>query len=81
MNPIYRQYPIDEEEVLPLVAFLKSETERDEPDNKTAMINFLLYGIGGAVVLLVLFDVLWNKRFRGVREPMVRDSYHRASLR
>jgi hypothetical protein len=36
------------------------------------MINFLLFGIGGAVVLLVLFDLIWNKRFRAVREPMVK---------
>lgn len=76
MNPIFKKYPIDEEEVLPLVAFLKNETEKDEPENKTAMINFLLYGIGGAVVLLVIFDLLWNKRFRGVRQPMVEESYH-----
>ncbi len=77
MNPIFKEYPIDEEEVLPLVAFLKNETERDEPENATAMINFLLYGIGGAVVLLVLFDLLWNKRFRAVRQPMVSESYHK----
>ncbi len=76
MNPIFTKHPIDEEEVLPLVAFLKNETERDEPANVTAMINFMLYGIGGAVVLLVVFDLLWNRRFRGVRQPMVNESYH-----
>ncbi len=76
MNPIFKKYPIDEEEVLPLVAFLKNETEKDEPENATARINFLLYGIGGAVVLLVLFDLFWNNRFRGVRRPMVKESYH-----
>jgi mono/diheme cytochrome c family protein len=76
MNPIFKEYPIDEEEVLPLVAFLKDETEKDEPENSTAMINFLLYGIGGAAVLLVLFDLIWNRRFRAVRQPMVNESYH-----
>ena len=76
MNPVFKEYPIDEEEVLPLVAFLKNETEQDEPESTTAMINFLLYGIGGAVILLVVFDLLWNKRFRGVRQPMVEESYH-----
>ncbi|KAA3595922.1 MAG: cytochrome c [Calditrichaeota bacterium] len=72
MNPIYKKYPIDEEEILPLVAFLKNETEKDAPENTSAMINFLLFGIGGAVLLLVLFDLIWNKRFRAVREPMVK---------
>ncbi|MCC7431013.1 c-type cytochrome [bacterium] len=72
MSPIFKKHPIDEEEILPLVAFLKHETEIDKPENTSAMINFLLFGIGGAVVLLVLFDLIWNKRFRAVREPMVK---------
>jgi hypothetical protein len=75
MSPIYKNHPLDDEEILPLVAYLKNETERDAPENRTAMINFLLFGIGGAVVLLVLFDLLWNKRFRAVRDPLVSDSY------
>lgn len=72
MNPIFKNHPIDEEEILPLVAFLKNETEKDMPENTSAMINFLLLGLGGAIVLLVLFDLIWSKRFRAVREPMVR---------
>ncbi len=75
MQPVFAAHPLDEEEILPLVAFLKNETEQDLPENQTALINFLLIGIGGAVVLLVIFDLLWNKRFRAVRRPLVEESY------
>jgi len=75
MTPIFSKYPLDAEEILPLVAFLKNETELDKPEQSTAMINFLLFGLGGAVILLVLFDLIWNKRFRGVRKAMIEKTY------
>ena len=75
MNPIFQKYAIDGEEILPLVAFLKNETEQNNPENSTAMVNFLLFGIAGAVVLLVIFDLIWGKRFKAVRKPMVEESY------
>jgi len=76
MNPIFKKHPLDGEEILPLVAFLKNETEMDRPVNSTALVNFLLFGIAGTVALLVLFDFIWNKRLRAVRRPMVQESYH-----
>ncbi|MGD9899366.1 MAG: cytochrome c family protein [Calditrichaceae bacterium] len=71
MNPIFKTKPIADTEILPIVAFLKNETEMDKPLNTASMVNFLLFGIVGAVILLVVFDLLWNKRFRGVRKAMV----------
>ncbi len=75
MQPIFQKHPIDSEEILPLVAFLKNETEMDRPENSTALINFFLSGLAGAVILLVAFDLIWNHRFRGVRRPLIRESY------
>ncbi|MFQ5627178.1 MAG: c-type cytochrome [bacterium] len=75
MNPIFKKHPIDEEEILPIVAFLKNETEMDRPASATALVNFLLFGIVGAALLLVAFDFIWNKRFRAVRRPLIRESY------
>lgn len=74
MNPFFSKQPLDESEILPLVAFLKFETEQDKPESSAYMVNFLLMGIGGAVILLVIFDWLWNFRFRGVRKKMVQQS-------
>ncbi len=75
MSPIFSRHPLDGEEILPLVAFLKNEAEMDNPERTTAMINFLLFGIGGAVLLLVAFDFIWNRRFRGVRKELIEETY------
>jgi len=75
MNPIFQKYALDGEEILPIVAFLKNETEQNNPESSTAMVNFLLFGIAGAVVLLVIFDLIWGKRFKAVRKPMIEESY------
>ncbi|MBT4139639.1 MAG: cytochrome c [Candidatus Latescibacteria bacterium] len=75
MSPIFAKHPIDGEEILPLVAFLKNETEADLPENVALLINFVLIGVAGAVVLLVIFDRIWNKRFRAVRRPLIDETY------
>lgn len=79
MSPIFNKYPIDEEEILPLIAFLKNETETDHPESAASLINFVLAGIVGAVVLLVVFDRIWNRRFRAVRRPLIDETYRSTS--
>ncbi len=79
MNPIYSKQPIDEAEILPLVAYLKNETEEDRSEDASALINFLLVGVVGAAALLVIFDSLWRRRFRGVRGALVNETYQPAS--
>lgn len=74
MNPIFQEHPLEKDEVVSIMAFLKDETEQDEPEDSTALVNFLLFGIAGAVLLLAIFDRLWNRRFSGVRRAMVRQA-------
>ncbi len=81
MSPIFNKHPLDSEEILPLVAFLKNETETDKPLQNAGMINFLLFGLGGAVILLVAFDFIWNKRFRGVRKELFEQTYQSMKTR
>lgn len=75
MAPVFTAHPIDEEEILPLIAYLKDETEQDHPESTASMINFFLSGIVGAGALLVIFDRLWGKRFRAVRRPLIDETY------
>ena len=77
MAPVFREHPLDGEEILPLLAFLKNETEEDSPEYKAALVNFLLFGLVGAIAVLVLFDLLWRKRFRAVRRPLIEQTYQR----
>ena len=73
MRPIFQEHPLAEDEIIALVAFLKEETENDGPENQAAVVNFLLFGVAGAAVLLALFDRIWNRRFTGVRKPLVKE--------
>lgn len=70
MQATFTKTPIDPDEILPLVAFFQSTNQMAGGDNSTARINFLLLGLGGTVLVLALFDVIWNKRFRAVRKPL-----------
>lgn len=78
MSPLFSDHPIDEEEILPLIAFMKQETEQDLPESSSATINFVLSGIFGAGVLLVIFDRLWGKRFKAVRRPLYDATYSKS---
>jgi cytochrome c2 len=71
MQSVYKNYPIDSEEILPIVAYFQYTLQRNPEDTSTARLNFILFGLGGALIVLVIFDVIWNKRFRAVRRPMV----------
>jgi len=72
MSPIYKKHPIDEDEVLPLVAFLKNKAEGNEKVSDVHNFNFMIFGFIGLALFLVLFDLAWGGRLKAVRKPMVR---------
>lgn len=70
MQPIYKQYPLDENERIALVAFL--DTVRDKhPAGSATRLNFFLLGLAGTAGGLALCDYLWRRRFRAVRQVLV----------
>ncbi len=71
MQSVYKKHPLDAEEVLPLVAYFQHTLQRSPEDPATARLNFVLIGLGGTILVLGFFDVVWNKRFRAVRRPLV----------
>ena len=71
MQPLYSEAPLDSEEVLALVAYLKDTASSGELEAKSTSLEFVLAGIGLAAFLMVLFDVLWRKRFRSVRRTLL----------
>jgi mono/diheme cytochrome c family protein len=72
MSPIYKKHPIDEDEVLPLVAFLKNKAEGKDIVSNAHDFNFMIFGFIGLAICLVLFDLAWGNRLRAVRKPMVK---------
>lgn len=71
MAPVYRTNPIDEDEVLPLLAFLKSTAESGAEPAPGPGVEFLVLGVLGAAAALLVCDVLWRRRFTSVRAKLV----------
>jgi mono/diheme cytochrome c family protein len=78
MQPVFKDHPLDGEEVLALVAYLKQAAESDAAAAPASTLQFVLLGFGGALALLLLFDFLWRKRYRATRRPLVQKNRHAA---
>lgn len=73
MQSIFKKEPLESEEILSLVAYFQHTLTRNPEDASTARLNFILIGLAGTLILLGIFDVVWNKRFRAVRKPLVQE--------
>jgi cytochrome c2 len=71
MQPLFVTHPLEAEEILALIAFLKTSAETGVTEARSSMLEFVLSGIGLAALLMVLFDILWRNRFHGVRRLLV----------
>ena len=72
MAPVFKNHPLDPEETLSLAAFFQDAAQKGGvADTSTWMFNFLLLGLGSTVLALILFDLIWIKRFRAVRRPLI----------
>jgi mono/diheme cytochrome c family protein len=79
MQPVFRAHPLDAEEILPLVAYFEDAAKQVGDDDSVAPLTFFLIGLGGMVLVLGLFDILWRNRFRAVRRPLVAGGEMRTS--
>lgn len=71
MQSVFRSHAIDADEILPLVAFFQQTLQRNPEDTATSRLNFVLLSLGGTIVVLGLFDVIWRGRFQSVRRNLV----------
>jgi len=71
MQPLYSGEPLDSEEILALIAFLRDSATSEDAAPSSASLTFMLSGIGIAALFMVAFDVVWRRRFRAVRRPLV----------
>ena len=79
MLPTFRDHPMTEGEILPLIAYFKDAASTQVEDTAPRGLVFTLLGLGGAVGVVLLFNRLWRRRFRGVRQELVRASVVRAT--
>lgn len=71
MRPVFKDHPLQPEEILALVAYFEQAAQQPGADDSVAPLNFFLIGLGGAAFGLMAFDGLWKWRFRAVRRPLV----------
>jgi cytochrome c2 len=72
MSPVFKNHPLDSEEIFPLLAFFQDAAQKGGvADTSTWMFNLLLLALGSTVLALILFDLIWIKRFRAVRRPLI----------
>lgn len=71
MQPVFRDHPLDAEEILALVAYMQETAQSGVLEASSRTLEFLLAGLGTTVLLLILFDLVWRRRFRAVRRPLV----------
>lgn len=73
MQPIFKNRPLEAEEIHSLAAYFEDEAKYSEADSSVNRMAFLLLGLGLATAAIFLFDVIWKKRFHAVRRPLVDD--------
>jgi hypothetical protein len=70
MRAVYHAAPLTREEARALTAFLEDSAARGGAPS-SHFYTFVLGGFGGAAAVLALLGVVWAKRFRAVRRPLV----------
>jgi len=71
MQPIFKNRPLEAEEIHALAAYFEEAAQHSEADASVARMAFLLLGLSLATAVIFLFDAIWKKRFHSVRRPLV----------
>ena len=61
MGPIFSRHNVTESEVAHLAAFLTS-VSKDSPSTGTG--TFFIISLAGAIVMMIIFSVIWGNRYR-----------------
>lgn len=72
MRPLFASRSMTNDEIVALVAYLESTAHSSPSTGDTSTLSFFFLGLAGAVFGFIGIDTIWRKRFRGVREPMLR---------
>jgi len=68
MNKIFVDHPLDAEEVFALRSFLYEANRGGDSERDKASLP--LFGVLGAIGVLVVLNALWRRRLKGVRKPL-----------
>ena len=72
MRSLFRQRPLEPEEVVLLVAYFEDAAKQGGQAESAVILGFFFLALDGTIVALILLDAIWKRRFRNVREPLIR---------
>jgi mono/diheme cytochrome c family protein len=78
MEPIYTRHPLTPEEQADLWAFLQAESGQQQANAGLLEGVILALSLGGFAVAMAMAGLLWRRRLRGVRRPLVERTAHSA---
>lgn len=73
MRALFEAHPLEPEEIHALTAYFEKQSLQGTQRVAASKLDFMLYGLGAAVLGLVLMDAAWKGRLRGVRRPLVQE--------
>ena len=72
MKPIFNKHPLKPDEISALTAFFEQTSKEAGAENAGAYrLLFVLLGLVGAALGLVLLGLIWKRRIRGIRRALV----------
>ena len=72
MKPIFAKHPLQPDEISALTAFFEQTSKESGAENAGAYRwRFVLIGLAGAALGLVVLGLVWKRRVRGVRRALV----------
>ena len=71
MQAVFRDHPIQSEEILPLLSVFEDAANQAQPAGTATQVNFFLLGLAGASLGLALMGWIWRGRIRAVRRSLV----------
>jgi mono/diheme cytochrome c family protein len=71
MQAVFRQHPLQSEEILPLLSVFEDASRRSQPADTETQVNFFMVGFAGASLGLLLMGWIWRSRVRTVRRTLV----------
>lgn len=71
MQSVFRQYPLQSEEILPLLSVFEDAAKRSQPVDTVSEINFFIAGFAGTGLGLLLMGWIWQSRLRSIRRNLV----------
>jgi hypothetical protein len=71
MTPIFSEHPLTAEEQADLIAFMNASVGQPETNREWIVIAISLAGF---LAVIVLIQVLYRRRLRGVRKPLLKKS-------